>query len=152
MQENGQLEEGAKPAGMNNFQARYAIRHSWPGAVQCANPRRGRWGGPWAEVAQQPGFAGGGVKGATKLAFARRGELQLASALVRGAPELGIAAAPPAAAPPAPATPASGAEPPKPAKKKGCGCQTQDGQGSAAAGSLLVALALLWRRRRGAVQ
>ena len=45
---NGGLERGGRvdANGPNNFQARYAIRHPWTGAVQCANPRRGRWGGP----------------------------------------------------------------------------------------------------------
>jgi hypothetical protein len=40
------LEQGSRPDGHNNFQARYAIRYPWRGAVACANPVFGRWGGP----------------------------------------------------------------------------------------------------------
>jgi hypothetical protein len=40
------LEQGAKPDSTNNFQARYVIRHKWPGAVACQTPRFGAWGGP----------------------------------------------------------------------------------------------------------
>jgi hypothetical protein len=40
------MEQGAKPDSTNNFQARYVIRHKWSGAVACANPRFGEWGGP----------------------------------------------------------------------------------------------------------
>mgnify|MGYP000128392074 CR=1 FL=1 len=52
MQAQGKLEEGAveQPGGMNNFQARYIIRHPWEGKIECENPRRGRWGGPPAGV------------------------------------------------------------------------------------------------------
>lgn len=46
MGSNGKLEERSQPSGVNNFQARYAIRHEWTGPVTCANPVRGRWGGP----------------------------------------------------------------------------------------------------------
>lgn len=44
----GLLERGGRvdAQGTNNFQARYAIRHPWTGAITCANPQRGRWGGP----------------------------------------------------------------------------------------------------------
>ncbi|MGD0525221.1 MAG: DUF2330 domain-containing protein [Polyangiaceae bacterium] len=40
------MEEGAKPDSTNNFQGRYVIRHKWTGAVACASPRWGEWGGP----------------------------------------------------------------------------------------------------------
>jgi MYXO-CTERM domain-containing protein len=52
LQAQGKLEEGAveQPGGMNNFQARYIIRHPWAGKIECENPRRGRWGGPPAGV------------------------------------------------------------------------------------------------------
>jgi uncharacterized protein (TIGR03382 family) len=48
MQTDGVLERGSRPAdyGEDNFQARYIIRHYWEGAVNCANPVFGRWGGP----------------------------------------------------------------------------------------------------------
>jgi MYXO-CTERM domain-containing protein len=52
MQEDGQLERGAveEPNGWNNFQARYIIRHIWEGPIECADPQRGIWGGPWPSV------------------------------------------------------------------------------------------------------
>lgn len=39
-------EESAQPSGMNNFQGRYIILHWWEEKLACANPIRGRWGGP----------------------------------------------------------------------------------------------------------
>jgi MYXO-CTERM domain-containing protein len=39
-------EEGAQESSMNNFQGRYVILHPWEGAIACASPQRGRWGGP----------------------------------------------------------------------------------------------------------
>jgi len=40
------LEQGARPDGQNNFQARYVIRHPWTGPIACKEPQRGIWGGP----------------------------------------------------------------------------------------------------------
>jgi hypothetical protein len=48
--DKGGLEKGAQPSTMNNFQARYVIRHPWTGPITCANPQRGVWGGPPAGV------------------------------------------------------------------------------------------------------
>ncbi len=42
----GELERGAVPSAINNFQGRYAVRHPWTGPIACENPRRGVWGGP----------------------------------------------------------------------------------------------------------
>ena len=42
---DGQLEQGAASATINNFQARYIIRHRWEGRVACQVPQFGRWGG-----------------------------------------------------------------------------------------------------------
>jgi hypothetical protein len=76
-QADGKLEEGSKPgARINNFQGRYAIRHPWTGAVECANPRRGVWGGPPAGVQGDTR-----PKAAQDLAFAPRGGVSLASFL-----------------------------------------------------------------------
>ncbi|MFV8750596.1 DUF2330 domain-containing protein [Nannocystaceae bacterium ST9] len=71
MQQDGQLERGAveEPSGYNNFQARYVIRHAWEGPIECTEPQRGIWGGPWADVQNansQPAVA-------RDLAFAPRG-------------------------------------------------------------------------------
>ncbi len=41
-----QLERGATEASVNNFQARYIIRHRWAGPVECEDPQYGVWGGP----------------------------------------------------------------------------------------------------------
>jgi MYXO-CTERM domain-containing protein len=145
--ENGQLEQGAQDAPNNNFQARYAIRHEWTGPIKCAAPIRGRWGGPWPLVAQAQEGAGQ-VKGATNLAFARRGSLQLASAVRRDIPELGVKAGAPTTMAPAATTPAgtttpatgSAAPPTAPAaKKSGCGCQG----GQESGGVVLLGLGLL---------
>jgi len=70
--EAGNLEHGATPDSLNNFQARYAIRHPWSGPIACGTPRRGFWGGPPDGGAPAPGAA-------QKLAFAPRGKLELAS-------------------------------------------------------------------------
>jgi hypothetical protein len=75
----GGLEHGARPDGLNNFQARYAIRHPWTGPIACANPIRGRWGGPPAGVSGDASPAP-----AMNLASAPRGELSIAANVKRG--------------------------------------------------------------------
>jgi len=78
------LEEGARPDQINNFQGRYAIRHAWTGPINCPNPRRGIWGGPNGRG--QPT-----TSPALDLAFAPRGGVQLAAAIVpTDVPELGL--------------------------------------------------------------
>jgi TonB family protein len=56
---DGKLEQGATvvEGGTNNFQARYAIRNEWPGEIACAEPVRGRWGGPPEGGSKQPTVA-----------------------------------------------------------------------------------------------
>ena len=148
------LEERSRPDSINNFQARYAIRHEWTGPITCKDPIRGRWGGP------PSGVAGGGVKPALDLAFAPRGAAKLPELVQKDIPEIdvkatAVAAAPPTAgsgtaAPPADTGPNAAAPPAPPAKKKsGCGCDT-DGHGSAGAlaGAAAVGLLLARRRRR----
>jgi MYXO-CTERM domain-containing protein len=78
VQSGGKLEQGARPDAMNNFQARYVIRHAWTGPIACAHPQRGIWGGPPQGGESTP-------KAAAKLGFMpRAGGLTLA-AFVRGA-------------------------------------------------------------------
>ena len=146
----GKLEERATASSLNNFQARYAIRHEWTGPITCKDPQRGRWGGP------PRGQAGGGVKPALDLAFAARGAVELPTLVRQDIPELEIKAGSvgPAVGPGpgsggASAAPASGDEPPAPAgkKKTGCGCSGGDGGGPVAALALLAALAVVRRRR-----
>jgi MYXO-CTERM domain-containing protein len=153
--QNGQggLEEGARPASQNNFQGRYAIRHPWTGPIRCEHPRRGVWGGPPAEIASQPGFQPSGTKPAVGLAFAARGQIQLARVVRRDIPELGIAigasAAPPAPGPPPPAGSGGSASPERPSKgRSGCGCTTAGASGADLAALGLVGLGLARARRR----
>jgi len=87
MQENGKLETGAKVmegGGVSNFQGRYAIRHPWKGAIKCSNPKRGVWGGPWS------GEESHGTQVAQDVAFAPRGQLQLAGFVTHDVPEIGL--------------------------------------------------------------
>ncbi|HEX8795132.1 MAG TPA: DUF2330 domain-containing protein [Polyangiaceae bacterium] len=77
VQSGGKLEQGARPDAMNNFQARYVIRHPWTGPIACAHPQRGIWGGP-------PNGGESATKAATKIGFLpRAGSVTLAS-FVRG--------------------------------------------------------------------
>ena len=148
LQDNGKLEERSRPASVNNFQARYAIRHEWTGPITCKDPVRGRWGGP------PSGVTGGGVKPALDLAFAPRGAAKLPELVKQDVPEIDVKAVAGGAATPTP-TPRDQlpkALPPgdPPAKKKsGCGCST-DGDGAALSlvGGLGVAALVARRRRR----
>jgi MYXO-CTERM domain-containing protein len=153
LQDNGKLEERSRPFGINNFQARYAIRHEWTGPITCQNPIRGRWGGP------PNGVTGGGVKPALDLAFAKRGEAKLPELVRQDIPEIEVTmvkapvgnAPPPTAGTATPPTTPTATPPATeaPKKKSGCGCQTDGGAGTALGlvGGLGVA-ALVTRRRR----
>jgi MYXO-CTERM domain-containing protein len=152
LQANGKLEERSQPAGQNNFQARYAIRHEWTGAITCKDPRRGRWGGP------PSGIAGGGVKPALDLAFAPRGKASLPTLVRQDIPEIEVKAA--GAVTPetsgttgdrtGSATGTSVPEPGKqePKKKTGCGCSTPTGDDGAGALGLAAVVGLLIVRRK----
>ncbi|HEU5055940.1 MAG TPA: DUF2330 domain-containing protein, partial [Kofleriaceae bacterium] len=145
--QDGKLEEGAVDSGMNNFQARYAIRHEWAGKIECANPVRGVWGGPPAgtqQVAQGPAAA-------TNLAFVPRGKTQLAQIVRQDVPEIGLKADSSApTAPEAGEQPAAGGAGKTDAKKeKGCGCGAGGGPGSGLGlAALALVIGLVWRRRR----
>ena len=159
--QNGQggLEEGARPAPQNNFQGRYAIRHPWTGPIRCEHPRRSVWGGPPAEIASQPGFQPTGTRPAVGLAFAARGQVQLARVVRRDIPELGIAigasaAPPPPSPPPPPPAAGSGAgssasAEPSSKTRSGCGCGTTGASGADLAALGLVVAGVLRVRRRG---
>ncbi|MEO6774946.1 MAG: DUF2330 domain-containing protein [Kofleriaceae bacterium] len=145
----GQLETAAQPASTNNFQGRYAIRYPWTGPITCEQPRRGIWGGPPAgQAAPRPEAALG-------LAFAPRGQLQLAQALAKpdqahfgGGAFAADSAGSAGSAGSAVAAPAAAAAPAANPKKSGCGCETDGRDGLGTAGLLLGALALLQRKRR----
>jgi MYXO-CTERM domain-containing protein len=143
------LEEGSRPDSTNNFQGRYAIRHRWSGDVKCDKPVYGRWGGPpgSSRWQVQPPTAG------TNLAFAPRGQVELAKAVKQDVPEIDVKAVAATVASggwgtPAATKPADPAKEPAPAAekaKKGCGCNTS---GDASSLGLLAALALVLRRRK----
>ncbi len=152
------LEEGAVAADQNNFQGRYAVRHAWTGPIACEKPVRGRWGGPPSEIANKPGFVATGVKPALDLAFAPRGQVDLATAVLQDVPEIDLklgASKTPALDPtttrssPPPAGSGSGSAVAESAgkKKSGCGCASTDRNGLLG-GALLVGVSMLLRRRR----
>ena len=130
LQDNGKLEERSQPSDTNNFQGRYAIRHAWTGAVACASPKRGVWGGPPGGDEPQP-------IAATGLAFAPRGKLDLPMVVASDVPELGLVAGK-ASVPSV-----------NPAAYPGCTCGAATGAGAATTGGLLaLALAFAVRRRK----
>jgi hypothetical protein len=83
VRDGGQLEEGAQPSGVNNFQARYVIRHRWTGPIACEKPRRAVWGGPPDGRIATP-------QPALNLAFAPRGAVPLAATINGDVPEIGL--------------------------------------------------------------
>jgi hypothetical protein len=157
----GKLEEGAVDSGVNNFQGRYAIRHEWTGVITCANPVRGRWGGPPAGTKQ---IAQGPVA-ARDLAFVPRGKTKLGMIVRQDVPEIDIKAGEaevstaPATPGPAPASAAdagAAVTPPvtpppatQPAKKEKSGCAVGAPSGAGWLAFLVLGLALrrTWRRR-----
>ncbi|HEY5924213.1 MAG TPA: DUF2330 domain-containing protein [Kofleriaceae bacterium] len=142
----GKLEEGAQSSPVNNFQARYAIRHAWTGPITCNNPVRGRWGGKDGEPAifgppprrgGQYKMKGDGIQPALDLAFAPRGAVKLAEAVTHDVPELDLRVLESALTMTPPNT-ARGSS-----KKSGCGCDAGD-----AGGGLLLGVMLVFLRRR----
>ncbi|MCA9675575.1 MAG: DUF2330 domain-containing protein, partial [Myxococcales bacterium] len=87
LQDDGKLEEGAREDSINNFQARYIIRHPWTGKIACKDPQRGIWGGPphGDDIAFD-----GQTRGAGKLAFAPRGKVKLPRMIKQDVPEVGL--------------------------------------------------------------
>ncbi len=144
-----ELERGARPDTTNNFQSRYVIRHKWEGAVSCPNPVRGRWGGPWPDAG-----ATEGTQTATKLAFAKRDDVQFTSFLTKGAAaELAVAITPAPSASAAPAASASAAPASSAAaggaKSGGCGsCAVGETDGASLAPVLALGALALARFRR----
>ncbi len=124
---SGGMTTEVQRTGSNMFQGRYVILHPWTGALSCATPQRGVWGGPPA--GQQMA-----TQAATNLAFAPRGKVELASLVASSVPT---------------ATPLGSKDQaiPLPIRQpQGCGCQAQGG-GAATTGALVI-LGLLRRRRR----
>jgi len=78
----GQLEGGKAGSSYNSFQARYAIRRPWTGAIACRAPLRGQWQQRFEPIRlvgrQQAAGAGTGT------------ELRLENVLMHHVPELGL--------------------------------------------------------------
>ena len=150
---NNQLEYGSSKASQNNFQARYAMRHWWTGAITCKNPQRGIWGGPWNYNEQTDNMIL-----ASKVAFAPRGKVRLASLVKRDLPEIGIrrwrpAPVAPTVTPSTPAAPAGGFATPPPSGGKPTGASVPRkamgfGLGGGLALALLAGSQRLARRRK----
>jgi hypothetical protein len=159
-----ELEHGATPASINNFQGRYAIRHPWTGPVACASPKRGIWGGPPAyatttepttRAALDTAFA---PRKNVELASYVRGEISELQVLGKAPPPSAVPLGPDAGAPAAsssatPLAPIASASPGPPARPTGCGAcalgrPTPDTSAAAAASLALLFLAPLGRRRR----
>jgi len=122
----GRIDTTVGHDGINNFQGRYVILHPWTGAAACPSPQRGVWGGP--DQSRQIA-----AEAATNLAFAPRGNVDLASLLASGVPG-------------ATKLDSKGALLPSPPRQPhGCGCNTD---GGAAPAGALITLALVLRRRR----
>jgi MYXO-CTERM domain-containing protein len=136
------LEEGARPDQINNFQGRYAIRHAWTGPIDCPNPRRGIWGGP-------NGRGRPTTSPALDLAFAPRGGVQLAAAIVpTDVPELGLKGGVLETLPKVenPMGGPSTSGPMVRPSQRGCACQSSDPAGFALLA--LLGLGFLIRRRK----
>jgi len=134
--ETGELEKGAKPGSMDNFQARYIIRHQWDGPVACDEPVFGRWGGP--NGATNPGvFSAPGPNTTGEDVFATISS-ELAELVREDIPEIGVIAQNPSS----PNTPSSGT------KAEGGGCTAASPSGVLPGFFFLGVLGLILRRRR----
>jgi hypothetical protein len=105
--DKGVLETGTVESGQSFFQARYAIRYPWTGAMKCKKPTRNVWGGPPPGKSTQ-------LIAAKNSAYAPRGKLSLAAVIRRDLPEIGFKRPVPKPAPPKPPP----AAPPNPAPTK----------------------------------
>jgi hypothetical protein len=126
------VEQGARPDSVNNFQARYVIRHPWTGPVACEHPRRGVWGGP-------PNGGGAPVNAASHIGFvARGGGATLASFVPDGIPGESVLSN------------GGGTPPLKIPPTGGCaGCTIGREEANGGAIAALLGIALTWFRRRG---
>ncbi|MEZ4450890.1 MAG: DUF2330 domain-containing protein [Nannocystaceae bacterium] len=151
--EQPELERGAQPSAVNNFQGRYAIRHPWTGKIECKDPMRGIWGGPppGVEGSREPVVArhlNAAPRGGSLATFITD---EAATSLAReGDAKASSPAGAEGSAPNADDDSPRAAEGPRTANAAaGCGCVTTDedrrGPASLAA---LVALVALGRRRR----
>jgi MYXO-CTERM domain-containing protein len=137
---------GATPAGSNNFQGRYILRHAWTGPISCPQPRRGIWGGP-------PGGGEPPPRAALDTAFAPRGKVELASLIREPVPELKLTPSSKAkaegAVPEPKLAPSSEGKAEGGTSSRGClGCAVGSEPRARSEGALAALLALAWRARR----
>ncbi|HTJ80509.1 MAG TPA: DUF2330 domain-containing protein [Polyangiaceae bacterium] len=137
--------------GVNNFQARYVVRHPWKGKIECHAPRRGFWGGPPA--GEKPSKVAS--KKIDKIEDVVEGDLPPPSDLAIAYEPPPPPPAPPApdAAPdsppsalPMPSTSAS-AVPAAPVADEGCGCGVAPRPFDSRAAALVAALIVVLGRR-----
>ena len=125
----GAMPADTAPADTNNFQGRYAILHPWTGALTCASPQRGIWGGPHGDQLAAP-------QAAQDLAFAPRGNVSLSTLVAQDVPSIGVMSS-------------SDQKLPLPARKgQGCTCQTGGGRVALSSGLVLLAAIVFALRRR----
>ena len=131
-----QIERGATEASVNNFQARYIIRHRWSGPVECQDPQYGVWGGPPSGRQLEETAAT-----AQNLAFVAR-DAPLEAFVAEDVPGL--------AAPNAGVLPKNVVTPPEPAAGgPGCAsCRVETSPATGGLGAMFIGLALLRARRR----
>jgi hypothetical protein len=80
------LSHQAETSERDAFQTRFIIRHPWPGAVTCAEPKRNEWGAP------PEGVAAPAPAAATELATIDRKAVDVAKLLRMDVPELELQA------------------------------------------------------------
>ncbi|RLB53989.1 MAG: hypothetical protein DRJ42_10400 [Deltaproteobacteria bacterium] len=171
-------EEGAEAGSYNNFQGRYGILHPWEGEISCAEPLRGRWGGPPGQPmpvwgAPNPllrGEGAGEAVGAPERPAGLAAVSSIGMLVAEDIPAIGVVAGrseavhtndpgPAGGAPPAAAVlPGSGSgsgggrdAPPAARSDGGCASCAVSGPGGGATAFLafaLLALSLGWRRFR----
>jgi hypothetical protein len=91
--DDGEIDQGAFPGRVNNFQGRYIIRHPWDGAIACADPVYGRWGGP--EGAESPTTTASpspNTTGDTVFNTGAGGEVVIEEKVREDVPEIGVQA------------------------------------------------------------
>ena len=148
LNEGKTIETGAVKSDINNFQARYAIRHPWTGPITCDKPQRGIWGAAPGSYGKPPAAA------AQNLAFAAREGVSLGDMVARDDNETKIDGAPLVQAPPmfraAPGSPGFGVSP----RAGGCaGCRVGDAEegmvpvGATIATAIGAVIARLMRRK-----
>jgi len=132
----GNIEKNATPDSINNFQARFIIRHRWEGPVVCLDPVFERWGGdpngggggPSVTASPSPNTTGGAV-----FNDADGAATPLEQQVLEDIPEIDVVAQ---------------YTPPDDELAK-CGCSTTGQEGAATAGlATLAMLGLLTLRRR----